>query len=53
MTCKAIAEKGFSCPKMADGSCTCKAPAALCYLPMALDELRAALEQAEAMASPV
>ena len=53
MTCKAIAEKGFSCPKMADGSCTCKAPAALCYLPMALDELRAALKQAEAMASPV
>lgn len=34
ITCKAIAEKGFSCPRIADGSCTCKAPAALCYQPL-------------------
>ena len=53
ITCKAIAEKGFACPRMADGTCTCKAPAALCYLPMALNELREALSGAEVCASPV
>lgn len=53
ITCRAIAEKGFACPRMADGTCTCKAPAALCYLPMALNELREALSGAEACASPV
>lgn len=53
ITCRNIAEKGFACPRMADGTCACKAPAALCYLPMALDELREALSGAEACASPV
>ena len=53
ITCRAIAEKGFACLRMADGTCTCKAPAALCYLPMALNELREALSGAEACASPV
>ena len=53
ITCRAIAEKGFACPRMADGTCTCKAPAALCYLPMALNELREALSGAEVCASPV
>ena len=53
ITCRAIAEKGFSCPRMADGSCTCKAPAALCYQPMALDELREMLSAAEVHKSPV
>ena len=53
ITCKAIAEKGFACPKLADGSCTCKAPAALCYLPLTLEELRTALAAAEVYTSPV
>ena len=42
ITCKAIAEKGFVCPKLENGSCSCKSPAALCYLPLSLDELREA-----------
>lgn len=53
ITCKAIAEKGFACPKLADGSCSCKAPAALCYQPMTLDELREALAAAKVYTSPV
>ncbi len=40
MTCRTIAEKGFKCEKMASGTCSCKAPAALCYLPMELDGIR-------------
>lgn len=40
ITCKTIAEKGFKCPKLIDGSCTVKAPAALCYRPMSLAGLR-------------
>lgn len=39
ITCSTIAEKGFRCPRLADGSCSCKAPAALCYVPMTVDEL--------------
>ncbi len=40
MNCQTIAEKGFKCPKLESGECSCKAPAALCYLPMSLDGLR-------------
>ncbi|MGN0366897.1 MAG: phage/plasmid primase, P4 family [Suilimivivens sp.] len=40
MTCVVIAEKGFKCPRMADGSCSCKAPAALCYQPMRVGGIR-------------
>lgn len=40
MTCAIIAEKGFKCPRMADGSCSCKAPAALCYQPMSVGGIR-------------
>lgn len=40
MNCQTIAEKGFKCPKLENGECTCKAPAALCYKPMSLDGLR-------------
>lgn len=41
MNCSTIAEKGFHCPRLDDGSCPCKAPAALCYQPMSIDGLRA------------
>lgn len=40
MTCAVIAEKGFKCPRLEDGSCSCKAPAALCYQPMGVTGLR-------------
>ena len=40
MTCKTIAEKGFVCPKMESGECSCKAPAAMCYQPLNIDGLR-------------
>lgn len=40
MTCKVIAEKGFKCPKLESGECTCKAPAAMCYQPMSIEGLR-------------
>lgn len=40
MTCKTIAEKGFVCPKIASGECGCKAPAALCFKALAVEELR-------------
>ncbi|GHV27019.1 hypothetical protein FACS18948_3700 [Clostridia bacterium] len=45
MTCAVIAEKGFKCPRLMDGSCGCKSPAALCYKPLDLDSLRALLEE--------
>ena len=47
MTCRTIAEKGFRCPRLEDGSCPCKAPAALCYLPAAAEDLRSILEEVE------
>lgn len=45
MTCKTIGEKGYKCPRMVSGECTCKAPAALCYLPMSVDGLRAVIAE--------
>lgn len=45
MTCKTIREKGYKCPRMASGECTCKAPAALCYLPMSVDGLRSVIAE--------
>ena len=40
MTCAVIGEKGFQCTRMLSGECTCKAPAAICYVPMSLEGLR-------------
>lgn len=53
MTCAAIGEKGFKCPRMLDGSCPCKAPVAMRFLPMTLDEMREALRKVECRKSPV
>ena len=47
ITCAKIAEKGFVCPKIADGACSCKAPAALCYIALSVEELREFLHQCE------
>ena len=40
MTCKTIAEKGYRCPKLESGECSCKSPAALSLQPMDVDGLR-------------
>lgn len=45
MTCRTIAEKGFVCPHLQDGTCACKAPAAMCYQPLDLETLRTLLLQ--------
>lgn len=45
ITCKTIADKGFKCPKLTDGSCSCKSPAALCYKPLNIEELRVFLSE--------
>jgi putative DNA primase/helicase len=47
ITCRTIAEKGFRCQKLEDGSCGCKAPAALCYKPLSVQDLRVFLSEAE------
>ncbi|MDY4785106.1 phage/plasmid primase, P4 family [Pygmaiobacter massiliensis] len=51
MTCKTIGEKGFRCPRQAE--CGCKAPAALCYLPLTVEELRTQLAQCPVAHAPV
>lgn len=53
ITCKTIAEKGFVCPKLEDGSCGCKAPAALCYKPLSVEDLRVFLSELEIRRSAV
>lgn len=40
MICSMIAQKGFVCPRLANGSFACNAPAALCYQPLDVDTLR-------------
>jgi putative DNA primase/helicase len=53
MTCAKIAESGFKCPKLEDGSCSCKAPAALCYKPLDVETLREFLTGLEVKKSAV
>ncbi len=43
ITCKVIAEKGFRCLRFLDGSCPCKAPAAMAYQQPDVDVLRRAM----------
>lgn len=40
MTCRTIAEKGYQCPKLKDGKCKCKSPAALCFQPLTINGIR-------------
>ncbi len=47
ITCRTIAEKGFVCPKLEDKTCGCKAPAALCYAALSVEELREYLSLCE------
>lgn len=53
MNCRTIAEKGFVCPKMSTGECSCKSPAAMCYQPMQLDGLRTLLNNLDVKNSVV
>jgi len=53
MTCAKIAEYGFKCPRLEDCSCGCKAPAALCYMPLDIDTLRELLTEVEVKSSPL
>jgi putative DNA primase/helicase len=53
MTCRTIAEKGFTCPKINNAACDCKAPAALCYKPLTVEELRMFLKDAPVSKSAV
>ncbi len=43
ITCAKIAERGFVCPKLKDGSCHCKAPAGLAFFPLDVADLTKAL----------
>jgi len=46
INCSTFFERGFTCKKFVEGSCSCKAPAAFIYTPMTADDLvEALLEQ--------
>jgi putative DNA primase/helicase len=53
MTCGTIAEKGFKCPRISDATCDCKAPAAMRYKPLTVEELRMFLKDAPVSKSAV
>lgn len=53
ITCKTIADKGFKCPRVETGECGCKAPAALCYKALSVEELRVFLCELEVGKSAV
>lgn len=52
MTCQTIADKGFVCPKLGTEQCCCKAPAALCYMPLDVEGLRLFLSEQEVKDTP-
>ena len=43
MTCETIAQKGYVCPKLKNGLCSCKFPVALVYQPLSLDGIQTIL----------
>lgn len=53
MNCSTIAEKGFNCPRLSDGSCSCKSPAGISYVPLDTDTLAAILSEKEVKGSPM
>jgi putative DNA primase/helicase len=53
MTCAKIAECGFVCPKLKNGVCGCKSPAALAFKPLNAEELLAALNSFEKLPTPI
>lgn len=44
ITCQVIADKGFKCPKLVNGTCDCKSPAAMSFKPLEVDALRTLLQ---------
>jgi len=53
MTCAKIAEKGFVCSKMQNGSCQARSPAALSFKPMELAELKKTLSSLKISRDPM
>lgn len=53
ITCKTIAEKGFICPKIGSEECGARAPAALCYKALSIEDLRLFLKIQEVKKAPV
>jgi putative DNA primase/helicase len=53
MTCVKIAESGFKCPKLEQGGCDCKSPAALAFKPLTAAELLDVLNMFEINQSPI
>lgn len=53
MTCATIAEKGFRCPRHEDGTCTCKAPAAICFQPLDTEALAEFLAEQTVTGDPL
>jgi putative DNA primase/helicase len=45
MNCRTIAEKGFKCPKLTSGKCSCKSPASIVYIPLDVDTLTSYLSK--------
>lgn len=44
ITCQVIANKGYQCPKLLSGECTCKSPAAITYKPLEHKALKSILD---------
>lgn len=53
ITCVKIAVQGFRCPRMEGDVCGCRSPAALCYKPLGIGELRAFLAECEVKRLPL
>lgn len=53
MTCRKIAENGFVCPKMENGSCNCKSPAVLAFRSLDVTELKKAMSNQKVAHDPV
>ena len=44
ITCQVIADKGYQCPKLQSGACSCKSPAAITYKPLEHKTLKSILD---------
>ena len=48
MTCKTIAEKGWKCPKLESGECSCRSPAAKCWMQLDAETVQILLDKVPA-----
>ena len=44
MRCSTIAEKGFKCPRLLDGTCKATAPAGMCTVPLEIGDIKALIK---------